>query len=468
MANLMGKSGGSNRRTFLKSSAAVGAGFWVAGGVARAASSSPNEQIQVAAIGVGGKGDSDCTDASEFAKIHALCDVDSKFLKGMALKMKARKKPVDADKLFADYRELLDKLGDQIDAVIVSTPDHMHAPIASKALSMGKHVYCQKPLTRTIFEARRLGELAAKYNCVTQMGNQFTAFNPMREAAAQIAAGQIGTVKEVHLWTNRPIWPQGEARPAERPIPPTLNWELWQGVAAHRPYGDGYHPFKWRGWWDYGTGALGDMACHTANLPFKALNMRDPISVEAQTAGHNGDSYPAWSKIRFEFPELDGRAAFTMNWYDGGQKPDASLTADMMHLVPKSKPEGDPNGKEEPRLENSGCLFIGDKGKFYAGGDYAEICRIFSDGVEPMKVDYVQSPGHVQEFYDGIRDRSKVPVSNFTNYGGPLTETILLGNLAVWKQGRVEWDAKTMTPLNDSSLAKIVKPEYQNGFELYS
>lgn len=439
----------TNRRDFIKTTAAVGAagvGWWATAGVSRAQSTSPNEKIQVACVGVGGKGDSDTQNASRYGKIVALCDIDKLKLDGMELRMKS-------GATFSDYREMLDTMGGKIDAVTVSTPDHTHAVIAAAAMKLGKHVYCQKPLTRTIFEARRLGEIAKEAGVATQMGNQFTAYNPMRKAAYQIRAGQLGAVNEVHLWTNRPIWPQGEARPAEAPVPEHIDWAQWIGPAPMRPYGEGYHPFKWRGWWDFGTGALGDMACHTANLPFMALNMRDPVLVEAETGGHNGDSYPVWSRIKFEFPELDGRAGFNMYWYDGGQKPDPSLFADFPKVV---------NDVAVPTA--SGCLIFGDKGRMYAAGDYADAGIAIID-TDEIKTEYPRSRGHQREWFEAMRDPSKPAMSNFPNYSGPLTETILLGNLSVWKGGRVEWDAKSMTPLNDASLMKIVKPEYENGYQ---
>lgn len=433
----------ASRREFLQTTAAIGAGYWVAGGVMAQESRSPNEKVQVACVGVGGKGRSDAEAANRHGKVVAMCDVDSKFLSGLESIFKT-------GNTFADYREMFDKMGDKFDAVTVSTPDHTHAVIAAAAMKMGKHVYCQKPLTRTIWEARRLRELAEEHKVVTQMGNQHTADTAMRRAAHQIKEGMLGTVSEVHVWTNRPVWPQGEARPAEASPPDSLDWAQWIGPAPMRPYGEGYHPFKWRGWWDFGTGALGDMACHTCNLPFMALNMRDPVAVEAETAGHNEDSYPVWSQIKFDFPALDGREAFNLYWYDGGKLPDPKLFSDV--TLP-----GAPAG--------SGCVVIGDKGKLYAAGDYADQ-GIQVIGTEEIKVDFPRSRGHELEFYDGIRNPERTPMSNFVTYSGPFTETILLGNLAVWKQGKVEWDAKTMTPLNDPSLAKIVKPDYQNGYEL--
>ena len=438
----------TSRREFLQTTAAIGAGYWVAGGVAAQESRSPNEKVQVACVGVGGKGRSDAEAANRLGKVVALCDVDAKFREGLAALMKV-------DHQYVDYREMFDALGDEFDAVTVSTPDHTHAVIAAAAMKLGKHVYCQKPLTRTIWEARRLSELAKQHNVVTQMGNQHMAYAPMRKAAYQIREGMLGTVSEVHVWTNRPIWPQGGDQPAEQPVPETLDWAQWLGPAEMRPYGRGYHPFEWRGWWDFGTGALGDMACHNCGLPFMALNMRDPVAVEAQTSGHNGKSFPKWSQITFDFPELDGRAPLKLYWYDGGKIPDPKLFSG----VTVKNPDGSP----APNI--SGCLIMGDKGTLYAAGSYAnEGIQVI--GTEETKGDYPRSRGHEEEFYDGIRNPEKVPTSNFVTYSGPLTETTLLGNLAVWKQGRVEWDAKTMTPLNDPSLMKIVKPEYHNGYGL--
>lgn len=446
----------STRRQFLQNTAASGLGFWVAGGVHATESTSPNEKIQIASFGIQGKGLSDIRCASRYGKIYAVCDVDRSFLE----RSKAEHK-------FTDFRELLDQMGDRIDAVTVSTPDHTHAVIASKAMKMGKHCYCQKPLTHSIYEARRLAEIARETGVATQMGNQGTCLEAMREAAYQIRAGQIGTVSEVHVWTNRPIWPQGEDRAPEKPVPKSLDWESWIGPAPFRPYADGYHPFKWRGWWDFGTGALGDMACHTVNLPFMALDMRNPTSVEAESSGHNGDSYPEWSRIKFEFPELNGRAPFTFHWYDGSQLPPAELFDDI-ELEVEVKRDGK-TVKLKPYV--SGCLLVGDKAKMYAAGDSADRGIEITGGVEPLKVDYPKPMGkpelgHFREWFRAIHDPSQPAVSNFANYGGPLTETILLGNLAVWKGGRVEWDAKTLTPTNDSSLQRIVRREYRDGYEL--
>jgi predicted dehydrogenase len=444
----------TDRRRFLQTTAVAGLGYWVTGSVEAAASRSKNGKIQVGCIGVaGGKGGDDVSNMSHHGQIYALCDVDSSFLKGSAKKYKVQH-------TFSDYREMLDKMGDRIDAVTVTVPDHNHAVMTAKAMKMGKHVYCQKPLTHSIWEARQIAEIARKTGVVTQMGNQYTAFNDMRQAAYQIRAGQLGTVSEVHVWTDRPIWPQGENRAPSKPVPPTLNWEQWIGPAPFRPYADGYHTFKWRGWWDFGTGALGDMACHTCNLPFMALNMRDPVSVEAECSEHNRDSYPASSKIKFEFPELNGRAKFTLYWYDGGNTPPRDLF-DKITLTVK-----DEKGKEIPPPWKSGVILVGDKAKMYAAGDYADK-GIQIVGAKPMEVDYPKNiGGHEKEWFDAMHSRKKKTTSNFPDYAGPLTETILLGNLAVYKRGRVEWDPRNLKPLNDPSLAKIVHPSFRDGYEV--
>jgi predicted dehydrogenase len=448
----------TNRRTFMQATAAAGFGYWVAGGLKAAESTSPNEQIQVGCIGVGGKGKSDVDNASQFGKIYALCDVDSTILDGMTQTYKTEHN-------FSDFREMLDRLGDRIDAVTISTPDHTHAAAAAKAMKMGKHVHCQKPLTHTIWEARQLAEIAREKGIATQMGNQWTAHNPMREAAYRVRANQLGNVKEVHVWTDRPVWPPAERRPKIKPVPATLNWEQWLGPAPWRPYSgpDIYHQFAWRGWWDFGTGALGDMACHTCNLPFMALNMRDPVSVEAECPEHDGDGYPPRETIKFEFPELNGRAAFTMYWYDGGNLPPSELFKDVTLTV---KRERRGRVREIPAPHQSGVMMIGDRASMYAAGDYAENGIEIIGDVEHLEVDYPRSPGHEQEWFEAIRDPKKPAMSNFPDYAGPLTETILLGNLAVWKRGRVEWDPVNLKPLNDPALERIVKTEYRDGYEV--
>jgi predicted dehydrogenase len=455
----------TQRRQFLQTSLAAGVGYWVAGGVSRAFSKSPNEQIQLAGIGVDGKGKSDLRHASEGAKIYALCDVDQ-----ILLSPASGVYEINADRQFSDYREMLDRLGDQIDAVTISTPDHCHAVAAAKAMRMGKAVYCQKPLTHSIYEARQLASIAREMGVATQMGNQWTSTNPMRKAAHQIRAGQLGNVKEVHVWTDRPVWPQGEKRGETKSVPPQLDWEAWIGPAPFRPYADGYHQFKWRGWWDFGTGALGDMACHTCNLPFMALDMRDPTLVEAETSGHNGDSYPTRSKIRFEFPARNGRPAFTMVWYDGSNRPPQEMFEQF-----KLTTEHD-GQKLKPHI--SGAVFLGDKANMYAAGDYADLGIEIAGDVDELEIEYTKAfapggdQGHMNEFLNAVRNPDQPATPNFPDYAGPLTETILLGNLAVAKArepgttARVEWDAKRLLARGETALAKIVRREYRDGYVL--
>lgn len=432
----------TSRRNFLKTTAATGIGFWVAGGVAPKESRAANEQIAFASVGVGGKGSSDSADAARSGRMVAICDVDERTLAGRATSFQGVK-------TYTDFRKMFDEMGASIDAVTVSTPDHTHAPAGLMAMRMGKHCFCQKPMTQSIYEARLMGQVAREKKVATQMGNQGTSMDSLRKGAALMKAGVLGAIKEVHVWTNRPIWPQGGDRPAEKPVPSWLKWDEWLSRAPFRPYGDGYHPFAWRGWWDFGTGALGDMACHTMNLPFMGVDLRDPISVEAKTSGHNRDSYPKWSIIKYEFAATDKRPAVTLTWYDGGKLPDPGL-------LDGQRPSG------------SGSLTIGDKGKLYSPDDYGGSYQLLG-GAQEVKVDFPHSPGHFEEWVRAIKG-GEPAVSNFPDYSSPLTETVLLGNLAVWADGqKVEWDAKNLkakTATEVPGIEKIIRPEPRKGYTL--
>jgi len=263
-------------------------------------------------------------------------------------------------------------------------------------------------------------------------------------------AGRLGTLKEIHVWSNRPIWPQGVPRPKPSECPSTLKWDEWLSVAPKRPYAKGYHPFAWRGWWDFGTGALGDMACHTVNMAYMGLDLFNPTSVQAVTSGHNKDSYPKWSIINFEFPATDWRPAIKFTWMDGGKRPDPEL-------LDGDKPRG------------SGCLVIGTKGKLYSGNDYGGIDKLYGD-VDQSDIEYPKSPGHFQEWVNAIKGGPPA-MSDFADYAGGLTETILLGNLAVYAANegegpKVEWDAKNLKVKNLEGLDQIVKPVYRKGYTL--
>ena len=471
-----------HRRDFIKTTAAVGAGFWVAGGVTAKASLSANEEIRFGCIGIDGKGSSDSSDAKEHGKVVAICDIDEASLGKAESAFPGAKK-------FNDYRKLLEEMDKSIDAVTVSVPDHMHAVIASQAMKMGKHCFCQKPLTHSIEEARILGNIAREKNLVTQMGNQGTAMSNLRLSSALIKNGIAGTVKEAHVWTNRPVWPQSKglkvkikpdagAEKEWETAKAKVHWDLWVGCAKNHPYSPEIHPFKWRGLWAFGTGALGDMACHTFNMAYMALNLRNPTTVKATGDGHDGVMYPKSSVIEFEFPEDNGRPAIKVFWYDGGQLPPAELLKDL--------PKQNTDKGDVPF--DSAALIIGDKGKFYSPGDYGEFEKqsgIIVDGKFTMlsdimtPVETIKSPGHEEEFANAIRGEGKT-VSNFPGYASGLTETVLLGNLAVWARGhRIDWNGKTMgtklTKVDEKSpdcdpseIARLVRHEYLNGYNIAS
>ncbi len=339
-----------------------------------------------------------------------------------------------------------------------------HAAATALALRHGKHVYTQKPLARTVYECRKLAELAREYQVVTQMGNQGTADSSLRRNAHLVRAGALGAVSEVHIWSNRPIWPQGIDRPPAAEPPSGLHWDLWLGPAPARPYAKGYVPGVWKGFWDFGTGALGDMACHTVNLAFMALDLRDPVSIAATCTGHNGESYPKSSRIVYEFPAATvagkPRPALTMTWYDGGNLPPQDLVPQK--LLPTSGV-----------LPASGALIIGNKGTLYTPDDYGRKGEI-TGGADVGPVSFPESPGHWEEFIRAIRGGAPA-MSNFPDYSAALTETILLGNLAVWaaQNGagpKLLWDAQKLRVANGGDVAeqvaRLISPSYRPGYSL--
>ncbi|MCA9023664.1 MAG: Gfo/Idh/MocA family oxidoreductase [Planctomycetaceae bacterium] len=445
----------TSRREFMQATAAIGAGLWVGASTAFAKPRSPNERVQYGAIGAGGKGRTDSSEVANFGDVIALCDIDSQTLS------KNAKNPKFKDPAtFADYREMLDKMDGKLDAVTVSCPDHSHYPATAMALKKKIACYTQKPLTHSVWEARRLAELAAEYDVPTQMGNQGTANDGLREAAAIIKAGHLGNVTEAHIFTNRPVWEQGNPRPPSDVVPDHIDWNLWLGPAPLRPYAKGvYHDFAWRGWWDFGTGALGDMACHTFNMPYMGLDLKDPVTIQAKSSGHDGDSYPQKAQITFEFPSNDWRGPVTVTWYDGGNLPSNELIFGKEF-----------QGGERP----TGSIIKGDKATIYSPGDYAaEFFMYDNDGNEMPKpeVEYEKSPGHYLEFHQSITGERKRAVSCFENYAGKLTETILLGNLAVWTAAtgegpKVEWDAENLRSPSHPIVANIVRRQYRDGYDV--
>jgi predicted dehydrogenase len=448
----------TTRRDFMKQTAALSTAVWVSGQSLPAASRSPNEKLNIAAIGSGGKGKVDIAGCSH-ENIVALCDADDERA------AETYKKYPNVPK-YKDYRKMLEERKD-IDAVIVSTPDHHHAPASVMAMKHGKHVYCQKPLTHSIYESRRMREVAREMGVVTQMGNQGHAFNGAREIVELIRDGAIGPVREVHCWTDRPgkYWHQPVERPQmSDPVPRGLDWEVWLGPAPERPYGHRgvYCPHNWRAWWDFGSGALGDMACHIVDPAFWALELGAPISAEATAEGTTRESAPAWQIIHYKFPERQAKPdshwkqpgtlpAVTLTWYDSGKKPPQEL--------------GD--GK---KLSSSGTIFVGEKGRLYSPSEYGMRHILlprenFQDYHEPApflpRNPLSQNAPYI-EWIAGCKG-GPMSLSNF-EYASRLTEAMLVGVLAVRLGKRIEWDSEKMQATNAPEAAPIIKREYRRGW----
>ncbi len=430
-----------------------------------------NEQINVACIGVGGKGDSDTSDAANCGgRLVALCDVDQNTLDKKAQQFTNKFPDL---KKYHDYRKMLDEIGKSIDAVTVSTPDHNHGVAAIRAMKMGKHCFCQKPLVQTVFEAREVRRIAREKKLATQMGNQGSAEPGLRRAVEVIHAGIIGKPLELHVWSNRPVWPQGLERPTgSDPVPATLDWESWIGPAKMRPYKKGvYHTFNWRGWYEFGTGALGDMACHTVNMPFRALKLGYPNVVELEVASRvYPETFPKTSRIRFEFPEREGWPAMKFWWYDGN--PGDALTP----LRPPAKAIKEIIATQG-NLPDSGALIIGEKGNIFSPDDYG--AQFFlclkgkeeytngnqSEACKAVPQSIPRSPGHMREWFNMMKDGTPA-YSNF-EIAGYLAEVILLGCVAlrVGEGRRMEWDGPGMKSPNLPESAQFVKRENRRGWE---
>ncbi len=443
-----------SRRSFIKSTAAIaGAAF------------APNlllgqekalKQLNVAAVGCGGKGLSDISEISNGNRIAFLCDVDKNMAKGAIERFPEAK-------FFSDYREMFAAVGDQIDVVTVSTPDHMHFPIALEAIKRGKPVMVQKPLCNNLWETRVLANLAKEKGVLTVMGNQGATMQGTRILREWIESGMIGDVTEVHYWTNRPIWPQGKGLqfPA-KPVPADLNWDVWQGtVATDRPYSPDIHPFKWRGFWDYGCGALGDIGCHSMNSAFWALGLQGDFVVEASKVSEfDEDTAPKRSTIVYQFPARDKRAAVKVIWQDG-----VSDQSDKDFVRPPGIPADLELNKE------FGQVFVGTEGVLFINDAYGGTTPIlFRKGVrdQPGKVAKVYDRvvgGPTQELCRAVRGEGPKPVSNFVDHAGPLTEMVLAGNLAVRLGKKIDWNAKTMEARGLPEVKAMLKRTYRAGWE---
>jgi predicted dehydrogenase len=411
-----------------------------------------NERLQVAGIGVGGKGASDVTGAAGAGcDIVALCDVDQKRAAGTFAKFPNAKR-------YTDFREMLDKQKD-IDAVTVSTPDHVHAHASVMAMRMGKHVYCQKPLTHSVYEARLMAETAAKQGVATQMGNQAHAGEPIRRAVEFVRAGVIGKVHEVHTWTNRPIWPQGmDKAPPAQTVPSSLAWDLWLGPAPFREFNAAYVPFAWRGWWDFGTGALGDMACHIMDMPYWALELGAPDSVEAKAVHVTPEAAPYASTVTYQFPARGDQPAVKFVWHDGYHGP--NYKSDPPNLPPADVLEG-----ENPK--SWGSVLIGDKGKMFFNRGNTNWLIKSTAKQEDFPTPEKTIPRVTDEDAEWVAACKGGPaaLSSFA-YAGPFTEMVLLGNLAIRLGKKVEWDAKGLRCPNAPEADPLIRREYRKGWEL--
>ena len=404
----------------------------------------PSEKLNIAGIGIGGQGGSVLRDMAG-ENIVALCDVDSKKAAGtFAAFPKAER--------FRDYRVLLDKFR-SIDAVMIATPDHMHAPITLAALRAGNHVYVEKPMAHSIEEARVMTRVARETGLVTQMGNNGHAGEGLRLTREWLQAGAIGAVREIHCWSDRPgnFWVQNLDRPTESPpVPPDLDWNLWIGAASMRPYNRLYHPHDWRGWFDFGTGALGDMAIHNMDPAFYALDLGAPIAVEAKTSDLKPESYPLWTILRYEFAARDDRPAVTLTWYDGGKLPPK----------PKDLPA-------DAKLGDNGIYFVGDKGTMVCGG-WSRPPTLFPEArrndFQPPAPTIARSIGHRPEWIKACKEHKPEDAKAGFDYSGPFTEALLVGNLSLRLQKRIEWDAARMKAPNAPEADALIHKHYREGF----
>jgi len=426
--------------------AGLSAGCWAAAPLLAQPSRSANEEMRFACIGVGGKGGANCAAVSQLGRIVALCDIDENTLG------KAREKYPQAKTDF-DFRRTLEDQAGNLDAVIVSTPDHVHTAIALMAMRLAKHVLGEKPLTRYLQEARLMADVAREKSVVTQMCNQGTAKVAVRRAIECIRSGIVGTIREFHVWSNRPVWPAGpDVYPkVTGAAPSNIHWNECVGSAAMTEYSPDYHPFKWRGWWHFGNGALGDMAAHMINAAFHACDLRNPASVEADHTGHNGISFPKSSTVRWEFAATQKRGPITMTWYDGGRKPDPQLV-------------------NSRNLRPSGCLLVGTSGVLLSEDDYNERWSILPSGdnqtfsLSPELLP-TRSVDQIQEFVDAVRGQNSC-MSNFSATAGPMTETILTGVLALRKTGKLLWDSANLRVTNAPELDEFIRPTYRAGYTL--
>ncbi len=431
----------TTRRSFIRSSAAFAAFTIIPSGLVRGFAA--NEKVNVACIGAGGMGEVDRKELAQLgANIVGLCDVDRQ-------RLDQSRNDHPKAQAWVDYREMLQKQK-EIDAVMIATPDHTHFPASMLAMKLGKHVCTEKPLCHSVWEARQLALTARQCKVATQHDHENHASDGLRTLVEWVKSGAIGAIKEVHIWSDRPIWPQGLAsRPASKPTPEHLEWDLWIGPAPYRDYHDHLHPFAWRGWWDFGCGALGDMGCHFWDSAFWALDLGQPVSVEAEHQGNSRETLPNWSIITYQFPARGKLPPVTAKWYDGKK-------------LPPRPEELEPTRK----LPSNGSLFVGDKGKILVND--ASSPRIIpeakmKDFKRPAK-SIPRSPGHKAEWLLACKGQGRCG-SDFADFGGPLAECVLLGNLAIAASKKIQWDAANLRAVNAPEIAHYIRREYRKGWE---
>ena len=444
-----------NRRTFLRRTAAGGLGLMLLPDAELAFGYQANEKLNVAGIGVGGQGGGNIG-AMGGENVVALCDVDQRRADGSFKRFTGAKR-------YADFRKMLEEMNKQIDAVVVSTPDHTHAVAAVTAMKSGKHVYCEKPLTRTVHEARLMRETAAKHKVVTQMGNQGSASEGLRRAVELVwSRSVVGDIKEAHVWLRGGNGPR--ERPEDRPpVPEGLDWNLWLGPAPERPYHPCYVPAAWRNWRAFGTGSMGDMGCHTTNLAFRGLRLDalwNPvpfytpaegavIRVEAEASEIHPETYPRWVKVRYEFPARGKLPPVSLTWYNGDPKPPEELL--LGH-----------------KMTDHGCLVVGTKGSVFSecpwNTRFVMLPQKDFEGFQGPQPFLQRSPGHHAEWIRACKGEGK-PFSNF-DVGGPQTEMLLLGNVAMLAGHPIEYDPRAGKVIDDAAANRFLHREYRSGWSL--
>lgn len=434
--NLSPRNRSLTRRSFIQQSALGVAGLWLAGGqnlLARKLSA--NDKLNIGVIGVANRGGANFQGVAS-QNIVALCDVDENYLRAAAQKLPQAK-------TYSDFRKLLDQK--EIDAVVISTTDHTHAPATVMALKSGRHVYCEKPLTHTVSEARIVAELARKHKRVTQMGTQIHATGNYRRVVELVKSGAIGPVREVHNWAGT-VWAGRPLSKEPVPVPAHLSWDLWLGPAPKRPYDPAYVPAHWRGWWAFGGGTMADMGCHHIDLSYWALDLRHPISIEAEGPPVNSETCPEWLIVRYEFPARGPLPPVNLTWYNGGKRPRYFTEGKL------------------PKWGN-GTLFVGEKGMLLADYDRHVLLpeKDFA-GFVPPKPFIQESIGHHEEWIEACKMNG--PTTCNFDYSGALTEAVLLGNVAYRVGQKLEWDAEKLKATNCPEARQFIQHRYRAGWKI--